>query len=189
MSKKIFNKYNTVDVLVNSAGVAIGFNSTNASGNKKTIDINITAVTLWSMKFWEHMRIDKGGKGGTIINVGSIYGIQISEFYPVYVATKFAVVAFTRSLGHTYNYNRSKVRAVTICPGYTETELTANIDTYFEDKQLLEDNLNAAKDAVLQKVDSVGRGAVKVFENAESGTVWLIANDNPAVEVKDSFGI
>lgn len=187
-SKKIFDKYKSVDVLINNAGTAIGFNATHETGNKKTIETNLTALILWSMKFWEHMRIDKGGKGGTIINLGSTYGLQISPFIPVYIASKFAVVSFTRSLGHAYNYNRSGVRAVVICPGNTETNFTAEPSRYFEEKQLLKDYKKSHKDIVLQKVESVGRGAIQVFEEAESGTVWVIVAGKPAVEVKDMFG-
>ena len=42
---------------------------------------------------------DKGGSGGTIINMASIAGLKVLPFGPAYSASKNAVVGFTRALG------------------------------------------------------------------------------------------
>lgn len=120
VSKKVFD-LGAVDILVNSAGIA------NDLLTKKTIDINVTALIECSLTFWEHMRKDKGGNGGTIINLSSIYGIITDQFFPIYQASKFAVMAFTKSLGHIANFHRTGVRVVALCPGFTETSLTKEI--------------------------------------------------------------
>lgn len=174
--KKIVDTYKTVDVLINNAGIL------NDQLCKKTIDINVQALIDWSMKFWEHMRTDKGGKGGTIINLASIYGYRVDQYLPIYQASKFAVQGFTKSLGHTYNYNRSGIRVVGICPGFTDTKLVANPKTW-DDECLAKDFAVFVKKQAWQKVDSVGKAAVDVFENANSGTCWLIEGAKPIVEV------
>ncbi|KAI5652179.1 short chain dehydrogenase domain-containing protein [Phthorimaea operculella] len=172
----IVDTYKNVDVLVNNAGVL------DDTAAKKTIDINVTALIEWSMKFWEHMRKEKGGRGGTIINLASIYGFRIDQFLPIYQASKFAVMGFTKSLGHKYNFERTGVRVVAICPGFTETKLTSNPKTW-SDQQMQLDFFVFLKGLPWQKVDAVGNAAVDVFENAESGTAWLIEGGKPIVQV------
>lgn len=176
VSKKIFDTYKTVDVLVNNAGV---LDDTSA---KKTIGINVTALIEFSMKFWEHMRKDKGGNGGTIINLASIYGFRIDQYLPTYQASKFAVMGFTKSLGHKYNFDRTGVRVVAICPGFTETKLTSNPKTW-PDNQLQMDLFVFLKGQAWQQVGVVGVAAVEVFECADSGTAWLIEGGKPIVQV------
>lgn len=46
------------------------------------------------------MNLKAGGRGGLIVNVSSVAGIDCVQFSsPVYNATKHGVVAFTRSMG------------------------------------------------------------------------------------------
>ncbi|CAH0723085.1 unnamed protein product, partial [Brenthis ino] len=174
--KKIVDTYKTVDVLVNNAGVL------NDLDAKKTIDINVLALIEWSIKFWEHMRTDKGGKGGTIINISSIYGYRVDQFLPVYQASKFAVLGFTKSLGHTYNFNRTGVRVVAICPGFTKTQLVENPKINW-DKCVEKDFLEFLSTQLWQNVDSVSNAAVEVFQKADSGTAWRIEGAQPIAEV------
>ncbi|XP_072931518.1 15-hydroxyprostaglandin dehydrogenase [NAD(+)]-like [Epargyreus clarus] len=176
VTKLIYDSYKYVDVLVNNAGIL------NDLLLKKTIDINVTALIEWSFKYWERMRKDKGGNGGTIINLASIYGFRIDQFLPIYQASKFAVMGFTKSLGHEYNYKRSGVRVVAICPGFTETKLTANVQTW-DNEGFGKDLTVFIKQKAWQKVDSVGKAAVEIFENADSGTAWLIEGAKPIVAV------
>lgn len=174
--KKITNTHKYVDVLVNNAGIL------NDTLVKKTIDINVLALIEWALKGWEHMRSDKSGKGGTIINLASIYGFRIDQFLPVYQASKFAVMGFTKSLGHEYNYDRSGVRVVAICPGFTKTKLTADPKTW-DDQSITEDFSVFIKKQQWQEVDSVGKAALDIFKSADSGTAWLIEGGKPIVEV------
>ncbi|XP_023943587.2 15-hydroxyprostaglandin dehydrogenase [NAD(+)]-like [Bicyclus anynana] len=173
---KIVSTYETVHVLVNNAGIL------NDQRIRDTININVQALIDWSLKFWQYMRMDKGGKGGTIINLASIYGYRVDQYLPVYQASKFAVMGFTKSLGHTYNYNRSGVRVLGICPGYTDTALVHDLKTW-DDDSIAKDYGVFLKKQLWQKVDSVGKAAVDVFENANSGTAWLIEGAKPIVEV------
>nr|QLI61983.1 alcohol dehydrogenase 5 [Streltzoviella insularis]QLI62143.1 alcohol dehydrogenase 2 [Streltzoviella insularis] len=176
---KIYNTvvgtYKNVDVLVNNAGIL------DDTKDKLTIDINVTALILWSMKYWEHMRKDKGGNGGTIINLASIYGFRVDQYLPIYQASKFAVFGFTKSLGHVYNYNRTGVKVVAICPGFTETKLTASPKTW-PDQQLQADFTKFVAQQAWQKVDAVGNAAVEIY-GKPSGTAWLIEGAKPIVEV------
>lgn len=50
-----------------------------------------TAVDLMSR--------EKGGNGGTIVNVSSVCGLDSIFAQPIYNATKHGIIGFTRSLG------------------------------------------------------------------------------------------
>ncbi|PZC75626.1 hypothetical protein B5X24_HaOG205902 [Helicoverpa armigera] len=174
VSKWIFDSYK-VDILVNNAGIL------NDRAVKKTIDINVTAVAEWGLAFWDHMRKDKGGNGGTIINLASIYGYRVDQFLPVYQASKFAVMGFTKSLGHVANFERTGVRVIAICPGFTETKLTDQPATW----EMGQDNEfgKFLKAQLWQKVEAVGKAAVDIYQKANSGTAWLIEGGKPIEEV------
>ncbi|KAI5634002.1 short chain dehydrogenase domain-containing protein [Phthorimaea operculella] len=181
VSKLIFDKFKVVDVLVNNAGIA------NESDVRKTIEINVIALIEWSNKFSEHMSTEKGGKGGTILNVASIYGFRTSDpFVPVYKASKHAIMGFTKTLGHEYYFKRFGVRVVAICPGYTTTNLgkTDGKITLLSGKTL-EDYLEYiySPAVIWQTADAVGKAAVEVFKVADSGTAWLIEGGKPAERV------
>lgn len=174
----IVDTYKNVDVLVNNAGVG------NEIDYKLCIDVNVTYLIGWSIKYWEHMRKDKGGKGGTIINISSIYGYRIDPYIPVYQASKFAVFGFTKSLGLRYNFENYGVRVVAICPGMTHTNMTKSENMrIWEDPKRIEDFSKYLETLDWQNPDAVGKAAVDVFERAESGTAWLIEGGRPIEEV------
>jgi NAD(P)-dependent dehydrogenase (short-subunit alcohol dehydrogenase family) len=48
---------------------------------------------------------DEGGKGGVLVNISSILGLAPLAIFPVYVATKHAVIGLTRSFAVSTAYN------------------------------------------------------------------------------------
>ena len=50
---------------------------------------------------------DKGGKGGVVVNSSSIAGLGPSASFPIYVATKHAVIGLTRSFGVSTAYGNN----------------------------------------------------------------------------------
>ncbi|CAK1549505.1 unnamed protein product [Leptosia nina] len=181
--KKMIDSYNKIDILVNNAGVI------SETVPETAININLTALIQLSFKFWEANRKDKSGNGGTILNIASLCGVMIEQYLPVYHATKFGVVAFTRSLGHSFNYERSGVRVIAICPGFTRTQLVANMPNATWDETIFEAFLTRTKEHSWQNVDAVGKATIEVFEKAKSGTAWLIEGGKPIKEVtySDSY--
>ncbi|KAJ0177499.1 hypothetical protein K1T71_007508 [Dendrolimus kikuchii] len=171
---KIFSKYDYVDILVNNAGIA------NESSARKTMEINAVATIEWSVKFYEKMRVDKGGKGGTILNMASIYGFTIDAFMVYYKASKFAVFGFSKSLGHAYNYEVSGVRVIVLCPGLTNTNMRASVEPWAEHKDGLKKMMLNVEG---QTPDEVGKAAVDIFENAASGTGYVIEAGKPLTEI------
>ncbi|XP_022122056.2 15-hydroxyprostaglandin dehydrogenase [NAD(+)]-like [Pieris rapae] len=177
--EKIFEeviKLGYIDVVINNAGVL------DEKNIKKTMNVNAIAVMEWTMKFFEYMRNDKGGNGGTIINISSIYGYRVTAHIPYYHGSKFAVIGFSKSIGHEYNYNRTGVRVVTFCPGLTKTNMANNPNVREEDT--FDDfalELNTCYE--WQSADDIGRGMVETFKQADTGSVWLVEGGRPAEKI------
>jgi NADP-dependent 3-hydroxy acid dehydrogenase YdfG len=114
--------WNSIDVLVNNAGLAMGL-SMIQEGNiddwEIMIDTNIKGLLYISRAVIPGM-IER--HSGHIINIGSLAG---KEAYPkgnVYCATKFAVDALTKSMRIDLLPHNIKVSS--ICPGLAETEFS-----------------------------------------------------------------
>lgn len=69
------------------------------------------------------MSKENGGQGGTIVNVASVLGFAPMAAAPVYVATKHAMIGYTRSMALPFHYQKSGVRIMALCPGLTDTTL------------------------------------------------------------------
>ena len=63
------------------------------------------AVVRGTLLGLQYMGKDEGGKGGVVVNIASIAGLTPSASFPVYVATKHAVVGLTRSFGVSTAYS------------------------------------------------------------------------------------
>lgn len=176
---KIIDKYDRIDVLVNSAGIA------SETIPKELLDINLVALIDWSLKFREYMSLKNGKSGGAIINIASILGITPSHQVPVYSASKYGVVGFSKSLGDPIKFDESRVRVIAICPGFTRTDLVKN---NLEEKEL-ESKRKLIKDVIWQDVDVVGEGVIEIYKKAESGTVWVIDEGNVSEFITKDYKI
>ena len=109
-----------VDVLVNNAGIAgpVGLVETVTSqGWRDCLDINLTAQFLTARHVAPLM---KAQKSGAIINISSVSGQHGVGLRSPYVAAKWAIIGFTKSLA--IELGPHNVRANAICPGSVEGE-------------------------------------------------------------------
>lgn len=172
----IIDKYKTVDILVNNAGIG------DESNTKRIFDINAIAVIEWSKKFLGHMRKDKGGKGGTILNISSVAGCETNPCYlPVYSATKHAVFGFSKTVGHAENYAVHGVRLVTLCPGCTNTDLYRQVVA--QEGLVFRDIVADITKLELQEVGDVATAAAEVITKVATGTAWKIVGAKKIVQV------
>ncbi|KAK7478672.1 hypothetical protein BaRGS_00030057, partial [Batillaria attramentaria] len=112
--------FGAVDICVNNAAIA------NESSWEAMIAVNQTAQIRGSLLAYEHMRRDKGGRGGVIINVASMSGLFYASFRdPVYTATKHAMVAFTSCMGENPENSSRGVRWGCLCTMAVDTPLPA----------------------------------------------------------------
>lgn len=71
----------------------------------------------------KYMGKDMGGRGGVVVNIASILGLQPLAGCPIYTGTKHFVVGFDRSIGTPFYFNRTGIKVLTMCPGVTDTPL------------------------------------------------------------------
>ncbi|XP_053703627.1 15-hydroxyprostaglandin dehydrogenase [NAD(+)]-like [Synchiropus splendidus] len=115
--QKTIQKFGRIDILCNNAGIV------DEETWRKEISINVVSVVAASFLALDHMNKLKGGSGGHIINMASVAGLGAFPSSPVYVATKHAVVGFTRSMALASSISGYGVRFNAVCPFFVETEM------------------------------------------------------------------
>ena len=116
-----------IDVLVNNAGRSDApdrAQSEEPARFRDVVEVNLNAVFVLSGLCGAAM-IEAGS--GSIINIASVHGFVASapNTQAGYVATKGAVITLTKELA--CQWATSGIRVNALCPGYFETELTAEM--------------------------------------------------------------
>ena len=114
------DSWKRVDVLINNAGNAHGFDSIQTGKVEDwdaMMDINVKGLLYVSREIIPGMTERKAGH---IINLGSIAGKEVYPNGNVYCASKFAVDALTR--GMRMDLNTFGIKVTSINPGLVETE-------------------------------------------------------------------
>lgn len=119
----VSKEWNTIDVLVNNAGIAHGAPAEELSYEdwKRMIDVNLTGVFLCSQAVFKKMKEHK--RGGSIINISSICGhiVVTPQKQCHYNAAKGGVGMLTKSLA--VEWAEYGIRVNAISPGYIKTKL------------------------------------------------------------------
>lgn len=114
------DKWKRVDVLINNAGNAHGFDPIHTGRIEDwdaMMDINVKGLLYVSREIIPGMTERQAGH---IINLGSIAGKEVYPNGNVYCASKFAVDALTR--GMRMDLNAYGIKVTSINPGLVETE-------------------------------------------------------------------
>jgi NAD(P)-dependent dehydrogenase (short-subunit alcohol dehydrogenase family) len=113
-------RYDRLDVLVNSAGMGIAgrIDELSTKHLDLQLDVNLRGTILVTAAALPMLR----DAHGLIVNLASIAGTIPSPRLPIYGATKAAVIQFT------YTLNREEaehgVRATALSPGFVDTPMT-----------------------------------------------------------------
>ena len=122
--KKITNKYSTIDVLINNAGIT----SDNLLITMKTeqwnsvINTNLNGCYYCSKAIVKKMIKQKSGK---IINISSIIGQIGNKGQANYAASKAGIIGLTKSLAKELASRKINVNAIN--PGYINTKMTKDL--------------------------------------------------------------
>ncbi|XP_013140831.1 PREDICTED: 15-hydroxyprostaglandin dehydrogenase [NAD(+)]-like [Papilio polytes] len=175
--KTVLNQFQRIDVLINNAGIM----SDTDSLWRLASDVNWQGLVSFTMKAVKHMRKDEGGAGGTIVNISSTAGICKLNFLPIYCGSKGAVLHFSQSLASAPFYDNTGIRVLTLCPGPTATKLMEGMDQRIVEtttmKQLQLDGV------IIQRIESAVAAMMKLLKDGDNGSIWLSANDKPALEL------
>lgn len=124
---QIKDKSDTIDVLVNCAGIAgpTGPTETLDSGDwQKTLDVNLNGSFFCAKAILPQMK-DQGC--GSIINISSTAGLMGYPYRSPYAAAKWAVIGFTKSLA--MEVGECGIRVNAIAPGSVEGERMQHVIT------------------------------------------------------------
>ena len=113
------DRFGSLDVLVNSAGVGIGGRIEDLPVKHLDLQLGVNLrglflVTQAAIPFLRETR-------GWVVNLASIAGTVPTPGLATYGATKAAVIALTRSLNA--ELDADGVRAIALCPGFVDTPM------------------------------------------------------------------
>ena len=116
----VFETAGRIDVLVNSAGVAMvsAAEETTPEEARDLFETNFFGVMRMTQAVLPAMRAQRSGR---IINISSVLGFLPAPFMSVYAATKHAVEGYSESLDH--EVRNFGVRVIVVEPGFTRTNL------------------------------------------------------------------
>ncbi|KMZ00025.1 fat body protein 2 isoform X1 [Drosophila simulans] len=166
--EEIAKTFGNIDIVVNVAGI---FNDKDV---QRTLLVNLGGIINSTLSALPYMGKDNGGKGGIVVNMSSVVGLDPMFIIPVYGATKAGIINFTRCLANEKYYQRSGIKFVTVCPGATMTDMFTNFtekiifpETSDETYRIL-DRLNK------QSAADVSRCILNVLEKDKNGAVYVI---------------
>lgn len=130
LAESVLAHYGKVDVLVNNAGVHAQGKLHEASLDdwKKVMSTDLDGVFYCTRAFMPALLKSRGN----VVNISSVSGLGGDWGMSIYNAAKGAITNLTRSLA--LDYGEEGVRVNAICPGFTLTDMTAEMK---EDQQLL----------------------------------------------------
>jgi len=141
---EVLARYGGVDVLVSNAGIQIvhPIEQFPFADWKKMLAIHLDGAFLTTKACVPHMQ--KSGKGGSIIYMGSVHSKEASVLKSAYVTAKHGLIGLCKTVAK--EGGKYKIRANVICPGFVRTPLV--------EKQIPEQAraLNISEDDVIKKV-------------------------------------
>lgn len=173
-AKKVLDKFGTVDVVINNAGIGGGGLPAwemPAKSYEKVMAVNFYGVLHGTRAFLPSL-IEKNS--GHIVNVSSIFGLAGAPNNTDYCASKFAVRGYTEAL--MAELSDSRVGIHLVHPGGIATNI-ANADEFvkFRDQYL-----TTSPDAIAKVVrKALEKGVAKVVYGNDSFKTWIGSNFLP----------
>ncbi|XP_012259441.2 15-hydroxyprostaglandin dehydrogenase [NAD(+)]-like isoform X2 [Athalia rosae] len=175
--KKASEAMDGIDIVINNAGIL------DERRWEREIAVNINGNVSCALLAIEHMAIDKGGRGGVLVNVAQHTNCETSAQLPIYTATKWATIGFSNSLGAAHIFEESGIRVMTLCPGLTETALTIDSPNKLLSRVMKADFVKNLEQLPIQTPYNVAKGLMTVLYAGEHGSIWVIENGGMPYEV------
>ncbi len=119
-ASRLGQRQSQVDVLINNAGMELPtpLQDAAADANRRwqlQLDNNVVSMLRLTRALLPLL-----GKGSSVINQSSIWGLSAVAGFSAYVASKHAVIGLTRSLA--WELGAQGIRVNAVCPGWVGTE-------------------------------------------------------------------
>ncbi|WEV71006.1 SDR family NAD(P)-dependent oxidoreductase [Lactobacillus sp. ESL0785] len=192
MVKQTMSKYNEINLLINSAGIAIPGPIWELPTRDWEWILHADLMSqVWSLKrVIPIMRKQKGH--GDILNVASMAGLITSPLMPAYYATKFAVVGMTEAVEYDLQAAHANVGLHVFCPAFVQTDLyhtekhrpekyTDNSDPYYSSETFKEGQKQAKIDITTgMPIDNIPK---IIFKALEDDKFYILTHPgmNPAI--------
>ncbi len=121
---QILARFGGIDIVVNAAGVAGGgpVHLVPVADWDRVIDSNLKGTFLVCKQAIAAMLTRRGG---SIVNIASIEGLEGTEGGSAYNASKGGVVLLTRNMA--MDYARKGIRVNAVCPGFIDTPMLRQV--------------------------------------------------------------
>jgi short-subunit dehydrogenase len=134
MIEKIEEDRGSIGVLINSAGMGYikPLLETSIQEWQQVLDLNLTAIFALTQSVVRRM---VKRREGLVVNLCSIAAQRTFPNWGAYSASKFALLALSRTLAQ--EVRSSGVRVTALCPGAVDTPLWDSLDAGFDRTQML----------------------------------------------------
>lgn len=122
---QVVAEYETIDVLVNNAGITKDTLLMRMTEEQWDDVINTNLKSVFNMTKAVQKPMLKQKKG-SIINISSVVGVKGNAGQANYAASKAGIIGFTKSVA--LELGSRNIRSNAIAPGFIETEMTAVLD-------------------------------------------------------------
>ena len=122
--EKVLADFNTIDVLINNAGITKDNLLMRISEEDfdKVIEVNLKSVFNLTKAVQRTMLKQRQG---SIINMSSVVGVKGNAGQSNYAASKAGIIGFSKSVA--LELGSRNIRCNVIAPGFIETEMTAQL--------------------------------------------------------------
>jgi NAD(P)-dependent dehydrogenase (short-subunit alcohol dehydrogenase family) len=165
-------KFGKINILVNCAGIIYRKNTVDLPEKDWDLAINVTLKSIYLMSKYIIPIMAEGG-GGSIINIGSGWGLKGGENAVSYCAAKGGVWNLTRAMA--IDHGAQNIRVNCVCPGDIDTPLLRS-----ECAQLgLDEKKFLAKcaDRPLNRIGTPIDVAKAVFFYASDMSMWVTGSN------------
>lgn len=172
-------RFGSLDVLVNNAGVFIGKGSEEATAAdwKRLVDVNLTGVVLGTRLCLPALRqaAARHPDGASIVNLASVAGLVGSQLDPLYSMTKGGVTLFTKSTALEFGRKGYRIRVNSVHPGVIDTEMGAQTFVSRAQAMLGSNDVEAARNLSAQ-MHPIGRIGTPL--DIARGILFLASDDS-----------